>query len=203
MTQVVPVSKKEMEKQTGFKNALGYSIPKEDKILVRKRLSKEKKKEVLAHEEDHIKKGEEGPFLPFIGPLVGAAVGLFGASKAASSANKATAAQTAAGEREIDFARESRDLARGDVEPYRQAGYTALDALMSMTGLKGTGRGSVAPRGTVNASDYMGTPYAGPPSRLGLPSSDSDPANGNYLGGLDAGSGYGNFSGVGRRFASA
>ena len=132
MTQIVPVSQKEMEAKTGFKKALGYALPKEDKILVRKGLSKEKKKEVLAHEEDHIEKGEEGPFLSW---LIPAAIGLFGASKSSSAAKDATAAQTQAGEREIQFLEESRDLARGDVAPYREAGYTALDALMSMTGL--------------------------------------------------------------------
>jgi len=36
---------------------------------------------------------------------------------------------------EIEFLRESRDIARADQEPYRQAGVTALDALMTMTGL--------------------------------------------------------------------
>ncbi len=92
-----------------------------------------KKKEVLAHEEEHIEKGEEGPFLSW---LIPAAIGLFASSKQSSAAKSATAAQVQEGEREIEFARESRDLARGDVAPYREAGYTALDALMSMTGLK-------------------------------------------------------------------
>ena len=40
MTQVSYVSQKEMEAKTGFKKALGYALPKEDKILVRKGLSK-------------------------------------------------------------------------------------------------------------------------------------------------------------------
>jgi hypothetical protein len=73
------------------------------------------------------------------GVVAGAAIGALGAGVAAKkqskAAEKATAAQVQASDREIAFARESRDLARGDVEPYREAGYTALDALMSMTGL--------------------------------------------------------------------
>lgn len=60
-----------------------------------------------------------------------------GAGMQSRAADKATDAQTAAANQEIEFARESRDLARKDQEPYRKAGVTALDALMSMTGLAG------------------------------------------------------------------
>jgi hypothetical protein len=145
-----------MEKQTGFRKALGYSFPEEDKILIRKDLPKDLEKEVKQHEEEHILKGEEGPGLfSFIGDL-------FGSSKQAKSADRATAAQERAAEEQIAFARESRDLARGDVEPYRQAGYTALDALMSMTGLGGGGGaqgpsvGVAPPKRGINAYDYLG-----------------------------------------------
>ena len=68
MTAISYVTQKQMEDKTGFKHALGYSLPKEDKILIRKGLPKKKKKEVLAHEEEHIAKGEEGPFW---GALIG------------------------------------------------------------------------------------------------------------------------------------
>ena len=132
MTAITYLTAREMESKTGFKHALGYSLPEEDKILLRKGLPKKKKKEVLAHEEEHIINGEEGPFL---GALIGGAIGLFGASKAAKAQKSAAATAAAGSEREIEFARESRDIARADVAPYREAGQTALQALMSMTGL--------------------------------------------------------------------
>jgi len=144
-----------MEKQTGFKKALGYSFPKEDKILIRKDLPKDLEREVKQHEEEHILRGEEGPGLfDFLG-------GLFGASKQASEAKRATAAQERAAQEQIGFARESRDLARSDYAPYREAGYTALDALMSMTGLAGPrGAPSQGPRPmgprAIRAQDYLG-----------------------------------------------
>jgi hypothetical protein len=72
--------------------------------------------------------------------IVGSAVvGAVASSKASSKAAK-TASEGS--ERDIAFQRESRDLARADQKPYREAGYTALDALMSMTGLGG---GAAAP----------------------------------------------------------
>jgi hypothetical protein len=133
MTAVTYVSKAEMKKRTGLSTALGYSFPEEDEILVRKGLDPEVKKEVLAHEEEHILKGEEGPgFFDFLGNI-------FGAKKQSDSADKATAAQTAAAQEQIRFMEESRDLARADQAPYRKAGATALDALMSLTGLRAPG----------------------------------------------------------------
>jgi len=179
MTAISYVSQREMEAQTGFKKALGYSFPKDDKILIRKNLPKKLEKEVKQHEEEHILKGEEGPGLfSFIG-------GLFGTSKQAKSADKATAAQTQASQEQIAFARESRDLARGDQAPYQQAGATALEALMSMTGL-------AQPRSAVGGRG----PVRGPRGPRGINAQD-------YLGGLGGGSGYGNFSGVGRYGARA
>jgi hypothetical protein len=159
MTTVAYVSQKEMESRTGFGKALGYAFPKEDKILIRKDLPKDLEGTVKKHEEEHIEKGEEGPFL---GALIGAAGAIFGASQSSKGASKAAAAQTAAADQEIAFARESRDLARGDQAPYREAGYTALDALMSMTGLAapkrdtGTAAGTAVqgPRG-VYAANYL------------------------------------------------
>ena len=154
MTAVSYVSQKEMEKQTGFKKALGYAFPEEDKILIRKDLPKDIEVKVKQHEEEHILKGEEGPGLfDFLG-------GLFSTSVQKRSADKATKAQTQAAAEQIRFAEESRDLARGDVAPYREAGYTALDALMSMTGLGGGGGGSAAPRGpqgprAIRGQDYL------------------------------------------------
>lgn len=140
-----------MQEQTGFKSALGYSLPEEDKILIRKGLSKDIKKKVLAHEEEHILKGEEGP--GFLGKLIGgvggfivggpagasAGMAIGGAFDSSRDAKKAGEQAVAGNEREIEFARESRDLARADYAPYRDAGTTALEALMSMTGLAGPG----------------------------------------------------------------
>jgi hypothetical protein len=135
MTALTYVSQREMEKRTGFGKALGYAFPDEDEILIRKGLPDEVEREVKKHEEEHILKGEEGPGLfSFIGDI-------FASKKQADSAKDATQAQIDASKREIEFQRESRDLARGDAAPYREAGATALDALMSMTGLKGTGGG--------------------------------------------------------------
>jgi len=156
MTVLQRVSAKEMEEQTGFRKALGYSFPKEDKILIRKDLPKKIEKKVIQHEEEHILKGEEGPgFFDFLGSI-------FAAKKQASSANKATAAQERAAQEQIAFAGQSRDLVRGDQAPYREAGYTALEALMSMTGLAApNGGASQAPpnrgagRRNVNAADYL------------------------------------------------
>lgn len=132
MTKVVHVSQKEMENKTGFKQALGYSLPEEDTILVRKGLPKKLKKEVLAHEEEHIAKGEEGPWL---GSLIGAGIGLLGAKKQSDAAKDAARAQSQAAADEIAYAKESRDLIRQDQAPWLEAGKTALGALMDMTGL--------------------------------------------------------------------
>lgn len=132
MTAISYVSKTQMEKETGFKHALGYAKPKEDKILIRKGLDKKTEKKVRAHEEEHILKGEEGPFLEW---LIPAAIGLFGAKKSSDAAKDATNAQIAAGDKEIEFLKESRDLARGDTSPYQEAGIKAVDKLSQMVGL--------------------------------------------------------------------
>jgi len=69
---------------------------------------------------------------------VGSAAISLGSDAISSSGAKSAAKKAAQGSTdEIEFNRESRDLARGDQAPYREAGYTALDALMSMTGLGG------------------------------------------------------------------
>jgi len=146
MTVLTRVSQPEMKRRTGFGGALGYALPEEDEILIREDLPKKLEKEVIEHEEEHILKGEEGPFL---GSIIGAATSIFGAHQQSKSAKKAAKAQRKAAQAEIDFAKESRDLARADAAPYREAGYKALDALMSMTGLAAPassgGGGSDAP----------------------------------------------------------
>ena len=157
MTAINYVSQKEMQKKTGLKGALGYSFPGEDKILIRKGLTTAKKKEVLAHEEEHIAKGEEGPFL---GTLLTIGSTLLGAGIGADAQKDAARTAAAGSERDLQFQRESRDLARSDQAPYREAGYTALDALMSMTGLKGTGGGRQPTAGPAFSDSGMGGPPA-------------------------------------------
>ncbi len=180
MTAVSYVSQKQMEKQTGFKKALGYAFPEEDKILIRKNLPKDIEVKVKQHEEEHILKGEEGPGLfSFIGDI-------FGSYKQSRSADKATKAQTQAAQEQIRFAEESRDLARGDQAPYREAGYTALDALMSMTGLGGGGgRSAVAPQGprAIRGQDYLRGLGRGGRSRRVMQRNYGGPIQGRAYGG--------------------
>ena len=63
MTQIQNISAKEMTRRTGIENCLGYTYPDKDLILLKKGLTGKKKKEVLDHEINHLRKGEEGPFL--------------------------------------------------------------------------------------------------------------------------------------------
>jgi hypothetical protein len=124
-----------MEEKTGFKHALGYALPEEDKILLRKGLTKDKKKEVLAHEEEHIAKGEEGPWVQFIPAIIA------GVSALASSAQGKKAGQQAkkGAKDQMSLIDKWTGIARADSRHQRQAGATALNAMMSMTGLAGAG----------------------------------------------------------------
>jgi hypothetical protein len=171
MTAITYVSQKEMKKRTGLSTALGYSLPEEDEILVRKGLDPELKKEVLAHEEEHILKGEEGPglgsffkkalnLIPVVGPIISTAATLIGGSKSAGAQKDAARTAAAGSERELEFNRESRDLARADQAPYVSAGHTALSALMDMTGLgAGSGGGAQAAPQAGFGPRYGGGPY--------------------------------------------
>jgi hypothetical protein len=110
-----------------------------------------------------------------------AAASVVGGALSSRSAKKAGETAAAGSQAELDLIRESRDIARADQGPYREAGYTALNALMSLTGLaapSGGDKGGAAPagprggrRGGINASDYLrglggGTyPGAGPNPR--------------------------------------
>jgi hypothetical protein len=132
MTAIKYVSQKEMQKETGLKTALGYAFPKEDKILIRKGLPKEKKKEVLAHEEEHIAKDEEGPWIPQAIAAAAAVLGSVISSKGAKSgAKKATQGAQA----EIDFIDKWMNIARDDTQHMRQMGAMATNAMGRMTGL--------------------------------------------------------------------
>ncbi len=93
------------------------------------------------------------------------AAGAIGGALISSKGAKDAAATAAGGSQaELDLIRESRDIARADQGPYREAGYTALNALMSLTGLGGGSGGdggadspsSADPgAGGINAEDYL------------------------------------------------
>ena len=88
--------------------------------------------------------------------VAGAAIGAKGAKDAAKTAAKGSQADLA-------YQKEGRDLARGDAAYGRQAGATALDAMMSKTGLGLTnfgaseqGRQAEESDTSVSGSDYLG-----------------------------------------------
>ena len=137
MTVLTYVTQGEMERRTGFKKALGYAFPKQDEILIRKGLPEDLEKKVKAHEEEHILKGEEGPGLfSKIGKI-------FGGKSKKKNARKARRKGVESAEAQRKAIEAATDEARADQSPYRQAGATALDALMSMTGLGRTNFGAV------------------------------------------------------------
>lgn len=84
--------------------------------------------------------------------VVGAGVSSKSAGDATDAANKGNAASLA-------FQEEGRDLAREDQAPYRQAGATALDALMSMTGLGLTDFGGAEEQRSVDNNRVTGQDY--------------------------------------------
>lgn len=116
--QIQHVTDKEMLRRTGV-NALGYSYPKKDLILLKKGLTGKKKREVLAHEVEHMSKGEEGPFLEQLVPAsIGALGSLFGG-----------AAQGQSEDEQMRILREQTEQARGDLAPYREFGAGQLGSL--------------------------------------------------------------------------
>lgn len=66
---------------------------------------------------------------------MGAVASIGGALIGASASKKAAKAQTAAANRDIAFQKETRDLIRSDLAPYRTGGYTAQQALDYELGL--------------------------------------------------------------------
>lgn len=111
MTVIKHVTAKEMRRRTGT-NALGYSYPDKDTILLRKGLTGQLKREVLDHEIEHMANGEEGPFLP---ALLGLGSSLLGSAAQAGAASDSRAMQ-------------ERNLAqsRADLAPYREFGADEL-----------------------------------------------------------------------------
>lgn len=77
--------------------------------------------------------------MPFIALGVGGIItGLVGAKMQSNAANKATDAQTAAGEKALALQSQIYNTTRGDLGPYREAGVTALNdqhGLMALLGL--------------------------------------------------------------------
>ena len=101
-----------------------------------------------------------------VGAVIGAGAALVGGAMSASGQRDAARTAAAGSEREIEFQRESRDLARADQAPYREACTTAISALMSMTGLGGTGGGKATtnwngPTGALRGRYGEDTPMSG------------------------------------------
>ena len=83
----------------------------------------------------------ERDFIMAWGAIAAAAAAVIGSAMQAKSAKDASKKAKKGSTKEIDYLRESRDIARMDTRHSRQAGATALNALMSMTGLAGGGGG--------------------------------------------------------------
>ena len=109
MTQIQHVTAKEMTRRTGVNNALGYSYPEKDLILLKKGLTGKKKREVLDHEINHLRKGEEGPFLGM-------------ATSMAAGFSRARGLRKGMGE-----VREGYTEGREDLGPYRRFGREQME----------------------------------------------------------------------------
>jgi hypothetical protein len=97
-------------------DALGYTKPDQDLILLRKGLRGEARRKVIEHEVEHLKKGEEGP-------LLGAALALgAGSYLSGRESRKGAGAASASAERQAA-------IARGDLSPYREFGAESLTGL--------------------------------------------------------------------------
>jgi hypothetical protein len=71
--------------------------------------------------------------------IIGAGAALAGGAISAKGSKDAAQTAKEGSDQQIAYNRESRDIAREDQAPYREAGYKALDRLMLMTGLDGPG----------------------------------------------------------------
>jgi hypothetical protein len=81
------------------------------------------------------------------GLVAGAAGTIIGGAMSKRASDKATDAAVAGNREALELQRESRDIAREDYRPYREAGYTALNRLMEMTGLDAPAAAAGVPRG--------------------------------------------------------
>ena len=91
--------------------------------------------------------------MAWIAAAVAATTAIGGAFLSSKSSDKAADAGEDAAELQVGYARETRDLIRSDTQPQREAGYTALNALMGLTGLQ-------APA-SVQTAAVAGTPTGG------------------------------------------
>jgi hypothetical protein len=133
MTALRYVTKKQMIDETGM-DTLGYAKPKNGLILIRKGLDKKTEHEVRAHEFEHIKKGEEGPFgIP--GAIIGAS--LISGFMGGNAANK----QAKVGKSQVAESRRQFDITRADTAPYREAGQAGVNKLQQLL----MGGGEVTP----------------------------------------------------------
>lgn len=138
MTTVRRISLADMVNETGMPT-LGYSRPQNDEILLVDGLPKSAEKEVLAHEYEHMGKGEEGPFGPLAaaGIMGGASIlgGIMG-GKAAKDAAKTSAQGSrealAENRRQFDLSMLSNILLNA---PSINTGNSARSALAAMLGL--------------------------------------------------------------------
>lgn len=73
------------------------------------------------------------------GLIIGAGAALGGAALSAKGSRDAAQIAAQGDTENIRYLEESRDIARADLSPYREAGYSALDRLGEMTGLLDTG----------------------------------------------------------------
>lgn len=108
---------------------------------------------------------------------IGTGLALLGGSVAsgvlgASSANKAAKAQEAAANRDIEFQKETRDLIRADLDPYRMSGLSANNALAFENGLgprpEGYGGFTKTPGYDFRMGQGVGALEAGAAARGGL-----------------------------------
>lgn len=121
---------------------------------------------------------------------VGAIAAVGGALIQGSAAKKAARAQTAAANQDMAFQRETRDLIRSDLSPYRTGGYTAQQALDFELGLAdrpmvgGTPMAieTIMPTGGQTVGQFGGATggVSGAIRTLGLGRSDSDPSSADF-----------------------
>jgi len=138
MTQIQHVTEKEMTRRTGVKNALGYTYPEKDLILLKKGLTGKKKREVLEHEINHLKKGEEGPW---VAEAIGAGASILGAREGRKGAEAAA-----------ELTRKQLEQAAGYYQPYRRFGKEQLGELQNWLAGPGGAFAEITPE------EVMGTP---------------------------------------------
>lgn len=96
---------------------------------------------------------------------MGAVAAIGGALVQGAAAKKAAKAQTAAANQDIAFQKETRDLIRGDLTPYRTGGVTAQQALDYELGLGGKPMiGGTAPQIETIAGQASSMPGVGSPA---------------------------------------